>query len=73
MKHKARRDIGGLILVNDIRLCKLVQHLLYARQLLCGSGLVGRSAEFANSITHGLCVIFVMERTRLCLTDSSNA
>ena len=70
MKSKARLDIGSLILVNDVGLGQLVQHLLDGGIHLYGLFLVGYGTQFAHSVAHGFGVVLVMQRPCLLLTDS---
>ena len=70
MLAEARLEVSRLVLVDDVGLCQLVKHFLDARIKLNCFVLVCHSAQFANSIAHGLCIISVVQSSRLCLTDS---
>ena len=70
MLAEARLEVSRLVLVDDVGLCQLVEHFLDARIKLNCFVLVCHSAQFANSIAHGLCIISVVQSSRLCLTDS---
>ena len=70
MLAEARLEVSRLVLMDDVGLCQLVKHFLDARIKLNCFVLVCHSAQFANSIAHGLCIIFVVQSSRLCLTDS---
>ena len=70
MLHNAALDISSLILMNDVILCKLVQHLLNLRQKFCCSCFVSRSAELTYCVTHSLSVISVVQSARRRLTNS---
>ena len=67
---KTGLDVSGLVLVDNIGLSQLVQHLLYTGVQLCCLFFVGHSTQFANSITHGLGIIVVMLCLFLVLTNS---
>ena len=70
MLAEARLEVSRLVLMDDVGLCQLVKHFLDARIKLNCFVLVCHSAQFANSIAHGLCIISVVQSSRLCLTDS---
>ena len=65
-----RLDVRCLVLVDDVALCELVEHLLHFRQHLCCFCLVCCSAEFAHCVTHCLCVVLVVKSLHFGLTDS---
>lgn len=70
VEHEAALDVRSLVLVNRIVLGELVEHLLYLGEHLYGSSLVGGSAELAYGITHGLCIVTVVETTSGSLADA---
>ena len=63
-------QVGCLVLVDDIGLSQFVQHLLYGRIELYSLFLVRQIAQLANSITHGLSIVSVVQRLDFVLTDS---
>lgn len=67
---KARLDVGCFVLVDNVVLGKLVQHLLHLRQKFYSGCLVSSSAEFANSVTHSLSVVSVVQSASRRLTNS---
>ena len=58
------------VLVDDVVLGKLVEHLLHLGQEFNSSSLIGSSTELAHSVTHRLCIISVVQSTRCSLADS---
>ena len=56
--------------MDDVALCELVQHLLYARIQLGSLVLVGHGTQFANSVAHGLCIVVIVQGFNFVLTDS---
>ena len=70
VEHEAGLDVGCLVLVDGVALSELVKHLLYLGEKFYGFSLVGGSTELANSVTHGLSVVTVVESLLLLLTDS---
>ena len=63
-------QVGSLILVNNVVLCQLVQHLLYFGIQSIGLLLVGHGTQFTNSVAHGLCIVVVVLSLFLVLTNS---
>ena len=63
-------QVSSLVLVDDVNLSQLVQSLLNAGVQFDCCSLICCGAQLANSITHGLCVISVVESSLLLLTDS---
>jgi len=63
-------QVGSLVLVDDVHLSQLVQHLLDSGVLLLGLSLVGGSTQCAHSSAHSLCIVTVVEAALLLLTDS---
>ena len=70
VKSEARLEVSGLVLVDNVGLSQLVQHLLYLRIQSDSLFLVGHSAELAHCVTHRLCVIVIVKRPFLLLADS---
>jgi len=70
LQSELRLQVGSLVLVDNVTLSQLVQHLLNNRVHLHCFFLIGHCTQLANSITHGLGVISVVQRSRLRLTDS---
>ena len=70
MEHDARLDVRSLVLVDDVRLSELVEHLLHFGEKFYGSCLVSRGAELAHGVTHRLSIVLIMQRSCLCLTYS---
>ena len=68
--RQARLQVGGLVAVNNVGLGQLVKHFLDAGIKFRSLVLVGHSADFTHSITHGLGVILVMKLPFLVLADS---
>ena len=70
VQAKARLQVSGLVLVDDVRLSELVQHLLHfgveGRSLV----LVCHGAQLANGVAHGLSIILVVKCPFLFLADS---
>ena len=63
-------EVGSLVLVNDVHLSQLIQHLLDSGVLLLGLSLVGSSTQCAYSSAHSLSIVTVVEAALLLLTDS---
>ena len=63
-------QVSSLVLVDDVDLSQLVQSLLNAGVQFDSCSLICSGAQLANSITHGLSVISVVESSLLLLTDS---
>ena len=63
-------QVRSLILVNEVCLGELVEHLLHSGELLLGLSLLGSSTELADSCTHSLCVVAIVKTSLLLLTDS---
>ena len=70
MFAEGRLQIGCLVLVDDIGLRQLVQHLLHGRIELGSLILIRHITQLANSITHSLCIVSVVQRPDFVLTDS---
>jgi len=70
MEHDARLDVRSLVLVNDVRLSELIEHLLYFRKKFNCYSFVGSSAELANCVTHSLSVVTIVQATSGGLTNS---
>ena len=70
MEHDARLDVRSLVLVNDVRLSELVEHLLHFGEKFYGSSLVGRGAELAHGVTHRLGIVAIVQATSGGLTNS---
>ena len=70
LAREARLQVSGLVLVDDVGLCQLIQHLLHAGVKLRSLVLVGHSTQLAYGITHGLGVILVVKLLLLVLADS---
>ena len=70
MEHDARLDVRSLVLVDDVRLCELVEHLLHFGEKFYGSCLVGRGAELAHGVTHRLSIVAIVQATSGGLTNS---
>ena len=70
MAHDARLDVRSLVLVDDVRLSELVEHLLHFGEKLYGSCLVGRGAELAHGVTHRLSIVAIVQATSGGLTNS---
>ena len=67
---KLRLEVRSLVLVNDVHLCKLVEHLLYGGVHRLGLSLVCCCTQFTHSSAHSLCIVAVVEATLLLLADS---
>ena len=63
-------QVCSLVLVDKVCLCQLVQHLLYFRIQRYSLSLVVSCTQLANSITHCLTVVSVVESSLLLLSDS---
>ena len=70
MRSYATLDVSGFVLVNDVVLCKFVEHLLHFGEKFCCNCLVRGGTEDTNSITRGLSVISVVESARCRLADT---
>jgi hypothetical protein len=70
VNHEARLDVSGLVLVDDVRLSELIEHLLYFRKKFNCYSFVGSSAELANCVTHSLSVVTIVQATSGGLTNS---
>ena len=70
MLAESRLQISCLVLVDNVSLCQLVQHLLYNRVELNSLFLIRHATQLANSVTHSLCIISVVQGLNLVLTDS---
>ena len=68
--HQFALQVGSLVLVNDIGLCQFIKGFLNTGIHLNCNGLIGRSTKLAHRITHGLCVVSVVESSLLLLTDA---
>lgn len=67
---ESRLQISCLVLVDNVSLCQLVQHLLYNRVELNSLFLIRHATQLAYSVTHSLCIISVVQGLNLVLTDS---
>lgn len=70
MQHQAGLDICSFVLVDDIVLGQLIEHLLYFGKELISFGLISRSAELTHSVTCRLCVISVVQSACGSLADT---
>ena len=70
MLCQLRLEVGRLVLVDDVGLSQFVQHFLHCGIHFNCFLLVRHSAKLANSITHCLGVVPVVQGSRLRLTDS---
>lgn len=70
MLCQTRLQVCSFVSVDDVGLGQLVQHLLYHGELLSSLVLVSGSAELANSVTHRLCIVLVMQSLHLGLANS---
>ena len=73
VKHQTRLDVRGLVLVDGVVLGQFVEHLLYFGKHLGGLGLLSRCTQLAHSVTHGLCVVSVVQTTSSRLTNAFNS
>ena len=60
MASQLRLEVASLILVDDIGLCKLVEHLLHGRILFFSFGLFSSSTELAHGSAHSLGIVAVV-------------
>ena len=65
-----RLQVRSFVLVDDVYLGQLIHTLLYVGLHVHSGSLVGVCADLANSITHGLRVVSVVQSSLLLLTDS---
>ena len=70
MLAKTWLQVCSLVLVDNVGLSQFIQHLLYAGIQLDCLFFVSHCTQFTYSITHSLGVIAVVQRSRLCLTNS---
>ena len=70
MEHDARLDVRSLVLVNDVRLSELVEHLLHFGKKFYSSSLVSRGAELTHCVTHRLGIVAIVQATSGGLTNS---
>jgi hypothetical protein len=63
-------EVGSLVLVDEVGLSQLVEHLLHDGILLLSLGLVGCGAELADGSAHRLAIVAIVEAALLLLTDS---
>ena len=68
--RQLRFQVSCLVLVDDVNLSQLIQHLLYFREHACCLSLVGSSTKLTNRVTHCLSVVSVVESSLFLLTDS---
>ena len=70
MEHDARLDVRSLVLVDDVRLSELVEHLLHFGKKFYSSSLVSRGAELTHCVTHRLGIVAIVQATSGGLTNS---
>ena len=70
MQCQARLQVSGLVLVDDVGLGQLVEHLLNLGVEGYGLVLVSHGAQLANGVAHGLGIVLVVQGPGFCLADS---
>ena len=68
--RQLRLQVSSLVLVDDVNLSQLIQHLLYLWVHGNGFSLVCSCTELSNGVTHSLSVIAVMKSSLFFLSDS---
>lgn len=70
VESQLRLQVAGLVLVDYVLLCQLVQQACNARIHSHSRSLICRSTKFSDCISHRLSIISVMQSSFLFLSDS---